>query len=574
MNYPLNKTRNIGVMAHIDAGKTTTTERILYYTGKTHKLGEVHEGTATMDWMPQEQERGITITAAATTCFWHDHRINLIDTPGHVDFTIEVERSLRVLDGAIMVFCAVGGVEPQSETVWGQANKHHVPRIAFINKMDRVGADFFGCIEQMREKLKAAPVAFQIPVGSGADFVGVIDLVAGKFLQWTSEGAGESFNTLSIPAEYVEQYKEYREKLIEAVADQNEQLLDKYLSGESISPEEIIAAGRSATIGLKITAVFCGAAFKNRAVQPLLDAVVAYLPSPLDVPPITGIDPEDESKVLTRKTDPSEPLSALVFKIATDPFVGQIAYVRVYSGTMRNGETVFNASKSKRERIAKLVLMHANKRQEVEQIQCGEIAAVVGLRLAVTGDTLCSDKHHILLEKIEYPEPVITVTVEPKTMADQEKLATSLQRLGLEDPSLRVRIDAETGQMVLSGMGELHLEIIVDRMLREFKVDANVGKPQVAYKETITSTQKVEIEFLKPISGKDQFGHCVIEFSPVPRGEGMVFENAVPPELLPKKFADAVKQGLHEAAFSGALGGYPVVDFKAKLLSSKYSDTN
>jgi elongation factor G len=571
MENPLVKTRNIGIMAHIDAGKTTTTERILFYTGRTHKLGEVHEGTATMDWMPQEQERGITITAAATSCSWKDYRINLIDTPGHVDFTIEVERSLRVLDGAIVLFCAVGGVEPQSETVWKQANKHHVPRIAFINKMDRIGADFFSVIDQMKTRLKATAVAFQVPVGVSSDFLGVIDLIQMKFFRWADAATlGENFTTEPIPEDYTDISNKLREDLIAAVAEHDEALMEKYIGGEELSVSEIINAARKACIGLKLTPVFCGASFKNKGVQPLLDAVTQYLPSPLDVPPVQGVDPRSVDKVLSRKTDASEPFSGLVFKIASDPFVGQLAYLRVYSGSVKVGEAVLNATKGKRERITKLLKMHANKREEINEVKAGDIAAVVGLKLAMTGDTLSSDKEPILLEKIDYPEPVITLTLEPKTMAEQEKLATSLQKLALEDPSLRVKIDNDTGQTMISGMGELHLEIIVDRLLREFKVDANVGKPQVAYKETVTTAAVGEARFLKQISGKDQFGHCVIEISPGTRSAGFKFINTVSTEILPKKFVDSIEQGIKEAAFSGPLGGYPMVDFTAKLIRAEY----
>jgi len=574
MDHPLNRTRNIGIMAHIDAGKTTTTERILYYTGKTHKLGEVHEGTAIMDWMPQEQERGITITAAATTCFWKDHRINIIDTPGHVDFTIEVERSLRVLDGAIVVFCAVGGVEPQSETVWNQASKHKVPRIAFINKMDRIGADFFAVVDQMKEKLQAKAVPFQVPVGSSSDFQGVIDLIELKFYSWIDTSLGESFQTLPVPAEYNETVAKARELIVESVAEFDEALLEKYLSGETVSSEEMKTAARKACVELKITPVFCGAAFKNKAIQPLLDAVLDYLPSPFDVPPVQGVDPTDHDKILTRKTDTKEPFSALVFKIAADPFIGQLAYLRVYSGQIEVGDAVHNSTKSKKERISKILLMHANKREEIQTVKCGEIVGVVGLKFAVTGDTLCDDKNPILLEKIDYPEPVITQTLEPKTLAEQEKLSTSLQRLALEDPSLRVKQDSDTGQMVISGMGELHLEIMVDRLLREYKVQANVGKPMVAYKETVTKTGKVEIAFSRLIAGKEQSAQLVMEFEPLSRGDGFKFENKVPKELLPLKVAEAVSQGIQESFFSGTLAGYPVVDFKAKLVSARFDETN
>lgn len=561
-------------MAHIDAGKTTTTERILYYTGKTHKLGEVHEGTATMDWMPQEQERGITITSAATTCFWKDHRINIIDTPGHVDFTIEVERSLRVLDGAVAVFCAVGGVEPQSETVWRQANKYRVPRVAFINKMDRVGADFEACVHQMKEKLGTKPVPMQLPWGREAEFKGVIDLVKMKAILWHSEDLGATFEEQDIPQELRAEAEAAREHLVESVAEHDEETLHKYLEGQELTAAEILKAARKACVAMAITPVICGSSFKNKGVQPLLDSVVNLLPSPLDIPPVKGHDVRNHEKILERKADFKEPFAALAFKIMTDPFVGQLTYFRVYSGRLETGSHVYNASKEKKERIGRLLQMHANKREEIQEVKAGDIAAAVGLRFTTTGDTLCVENHPILLEKMEFPEPVISIAIEPKTQADQEKLGLSLQKLAVEDPSFRVKTDPDTAQTIISGMGELHLEIIVDRLLREFKVAANVGSPQVAYKETITTPVKSEGKFIRQSGGKGQYGHCWVEFEPLERGKGYVFENAIKSGVIPKEFIPAIDKGIREAMTSGTLVGYPVADVKATLVDGSFHDVD
>lgn len=570
----LSTTRNIGIMAHIDAGKTTTTERILYYTGKTHKLGEVHEGTTVMDWMPQEQERGITITSAATTCFWREHRINIIDTPGHVDFTIEVERSLRVLDGAVAVFSAVEGVEPQSETVWRQANKYHVPRIAFVNKMDRVGAEFFDVLAQIKERLGANPVAIQIPWGSQDTFRGIIDLVEMKALAWNSDDLGATPDIQEIPAELKDQADEYREKLIEAASECDEKLMNKYLNGEAVTTAELKAALRKGCISITLVPVTLGASFKNKGVQPMLDAIVDFLPSPLDVPPMEGKDPADLEKPMTRKAIVDEPFSALAFKIMNDPYVGSLTYIRVYSGKVQSGDTVFNVSKGKRERMGRLLLMHANKREDINEICAGDIAAAVGLRFTITGDTLCNEGKPILLEKIDFPEPVISIAIEPKTKADQEKLANSLQRLAMEDPSFRISINEDTGQTLISGMGELHLEIIVDRMKREFKVEGNVGQPQVAYKETISKAAHAEGKFIRQSGGKGQYGHCVIRLEPSERGSGFKFVNSVKAGAIPKEFIPAVEKGLHESMLGGIIAGYPAVDIKATLLDGSFHDVD
>jgi len=573
-SYPLEKIRNIGIMAHIDAGKTTTTERILYYTGKTHKLGEVHEGTTVMDWMPQEQERGITITSAATTCFWLNHRINIIDTPGHVDFTIEVERSLRVLDGAVGVFCAVGGVEPQSETVWRQANKYHVPRIAFVNKMDRVGADFFEVLSQIRDRLGANPVALQIPWGKEDTFTGVVDLIEMTAIGWNSDNLGATFEKIEIPRDLVDVAQEYREKLLEAVADCDPNLTEKYLNGENITSEELRVAIRKGCIAFKLVPVFCGASFKNKGVQPLLDAIVQYLPSPLDVPPVEGKDLRDESKVLVYKSGEKEPFSALAFKIMNDPYVGQLTYFRVYSGMIETGAMVLNSGKGKKERLGRLLQMHANKREDINQVRAGDIAAAVGLRFTVTGDTLCDDGQPILLEKMEFPEPVISIAIEPKTKADQEKLATALQRLSMEDPSFKVSINEETGQTLISGMGELHLEIIVDRMKREFKVEGNIGQPQVAYRETISQATKAEGKFIRQSGGKGQYGHCVIVLEPLVRGKGYQFVNALKGSVIPKEFIPAIDKGIHESMLGGIIAGYPAVDICATLIDGSFHEVD
>lgn len=571
--FPLEKTRNIGIMAHIDAGKTTTTERILYYTGVTYKIGEVHEGTAVMDWMPQEQERGITITSAATTCSWKEHRINIIDTPGHVDFTIEVERSLRVLDGAVAVFDAVAGVEPQSETVWRQANKYGVPRIAFMNKMDRVGADFFMAMGTMVEKLGANPVAIQIPIGSEENFRGPIDLVKMRAYYFDDETLGAKYVEADIPEEYIVKAKEYREKLLEALADIDENIMEKYISGEEVSVDEIKAALRKGTIEMKFTPVLCGSAFKNKGIQLLLDAIIDYLPSPLDIPPVKGIRPLDGVEVERRASD-DEPFTALAFKIMTDPFVGQLTFVRVYSGVLSAGSYVYNSTKGIKERIGRLLKMHANKREEIKEVRAGDIAAVVGLKNTLTGDTLCDENNPIILESIQFPEPVIAVAIEPKTKADQEKLSVSLSKLAQEDPSFKVSFDEETGQTIISGMGELHLEIIVDRLTREFKVGANVGKPQVAYKETIKGAAKVEGKFVRQSGGRGQYGHVWIEIEPLERGKGFEFVNKIVGGVIPKEFIPAVEKGIKEAMEGGVLAGYPVVDVRVTLIDGSYHEVD
>ncbi len=560
-------------MAHIDAGKTTTTERILYYTGINYKIGEVHEGTATMDWMVQEQERGITITSAATTCFWRDHRVNIIDTPGHVDFTIEVERSLRVLDGAVAVFCSVGGVEPQSETVWRQADKYRVPRIAFINKMDRVGADFHRGVSMIRDRLKANAVPLQLPIGSEEQFRGVIDLVGMKAMLWDDDSLGARYRTEEIPAELREEADRYRESLLEAVADTDEGLLEKFLEGKEITESEIRKAVRAATLTIKIVPVLCGTAFKNKGVQPLLDAVVDYLPSPVDVPPVQGVNP-DNGATDERPASDSVPFAALAFKIMTDPFVGSLTFFRVYSGFMTAGSYVFNASRGKKERVGRLLKMHANKREEIKEVYAGDIAAAVGLRETTTGDTLCDENKPVVLESIEFPDPVIHIAIEPKTKADQEKLGVSLQRLATEDPSFRVSTDKETGQTIIAGMGELHLEIIVDRLLREFKVDASVGKPQVAYKETIRKSVEREYKHVRQSGGRGQYGHVVLRVEPLPVGGGFEFVDAIKGGTVPREYIPAVQKGVRDAIDGGVLAGYPVVDVKVSLLDGSYHEVD
>jgi elongation factor G len=569
----LEKTRNIGIMAHIDAGKTTTTERILYYTGVSHKIGEVHDGTATMDWMEQEQERGITITSAATTCSWRDHRINIIDTPGHVDFTIEVERSLRVLDGAVAVFCSVGGVEPQSETVWRQADKYGVPRIAFINKMDRVGADFFRGVAMIRDRLKANPLPIQLPVGKEDTYTGVIDLVEMKAIIWDEESLGARFRVEEIPSAEIDLAEEYREKMIEELASHDDMLMERYLGGESISVDEIKAAIRKTTIGIKICPVICGSAFKNKGVQNLLDAVVEYMPAPTDIPPIMGVK-EGSEEAVERKSSDTEPFSALAFKIMTDPYVGQLCFFRVYSGVIQSGSYVYNSTKGKKERIGRILQMHANKREEIKEVRAGDIAAAVGLKNTTTGDTLCDDANSVILESIEFPEPVISIAIEPKTKADQEKLGLSLQKLASEDPSFRVRTDEETGQTILSGMGELHLEIIVDRLMREFKVEASVGKPQVAYRETITKKVKVEGKFVRQSGGRGQYGHVWLEIEPQEPGVGYTFVDAIKGGVVPREYIPAVDKGIQEAMDIGTLAGFPVVDLKVSLIDGSYHDVD
>ena len=558
---PLERTRNIGIMAHIDAGKTTTTERILYYTGINYKIGEVHEGTATMDWMVQEQERGITITSAATTCNWRDHRINIIDTPGHVDFTIEVERSLRVLDGAVAVFCSVGGVEPQSETVWRQADKYHVPRIAFINKMDRVGADFFRGVAMIRDRLRANAVPIQLPIGSEENFRGIVDLIAMKAILWDDESLGARYRTDEIPADMLPVVEKYRGELLEAIADSDEALLEKYLDGGEISETEVRDAVRKTTLAIKIIPVTCGSAFKNKGVQPLLDAVVDFLPAPTDVEAVRGNNPNSGDED-TRPADDAAPFSALAFKIMTDPFVGTLTFLRVYSGVIESGSYVFNSTKGKKERIGRLLKMHANKREDIKEVYAGDIAAAVGLRDTTTGDTLCDENKPIVLESIEFPEPVISIAIEPKTKADQEKLGVSLQKLASEDPSFRVATDRETGQTIISGMGELHLEIIVDRLLREFKVDASVGKPQVAYKETIRRAAEHETKFVRQTGGRGQYGHVVLRVEPLGAGKGFEFKDGTKGGVVPREYIPAVEKGAREALEGGVMAGYPMVDVK------------
>ena len=570
---PLDMYRNIGIAAHIDAGKTTTTERILFYTGINYKIGEVHEGTATMDWMVQEQERGITITSAATTCSWRDHRINIIDTPGHVDFTIEVERSLRVLDGAVAVFCSVGGVEPQSETVWRQADKYMVPRIAFINKMDRVGADFGRGVGMISDRLKANPVPIQLPIGAEEHFRGIVDLVTMKALVWDDESLGARWREDEIPADMKDDVDAAREKLLEAVADVDERLLEKYLNGEAIDETEIRTAIRTATLQLKLVPVLCGSAFKNKGVQALLDAVVDYLPSPLDKPPVTGVNP-DTSKEEERSADDAAPFAALAFKIMTDPYVGTLTFFRVYSGHIESGSHVLNGAKGKRERIGRLLKMHANKREELKEVYAGDIAAAVGLRDSTTGDTVCDVDHPIVLESIEFPEPVISIAIEPKTKQDQERVGTSLQKLATEDPSFRVETDTETGQTIIKGMGELHLEIIVDRLLREFKVDANVGRPQVAYKETIQKSVEQETKFVRQTGGRGQYGHVILRLDPLPPGTGFQFADETKGGVVPREYIPAVEKGAKEALEGGVLAGYPMVDVKVALTFGSYHEVD
>jgi elongation factor G len=573
VDMTLEKTRNIGIMAHIDAGKTTVTERILFYTGVTYKIGEVHEGTAVMDWMIQEQERGITITSAATTCFWNDNKINIIDTPGHVDFTIEVERSLRVLDGAVALFDAVAGVEPQSETVWRQAEKYKVPRIAFINKMDRMGADFFMSVKSMVERLGATPVPVQIPVGKEDAFRGTVDLISMKAFVFDDDTLGASYVEIDIPEDLIPIALEYREKMLEAVADFDDEMMEKYLAGEEIGADLIISALRKGTIDLKITPVLCGSAFKNKGVQQLLDAIIRYLPCPTDVPPIMGIEPRSGNSVV-RKVSDEEPFSAIAFKIMTDPFVGQLTFLRVYSGSITSGSYIYNSTKDVKERVGRLLKMHANKREDVKAIQAGDIVAAVGLKSTLTGDTLCDAAHPIILESMEFPEPVISVAIEPKTKADQEKLSVALGKLAQEDPSFKVSFDEETGQTIISGMGELHLDIIVDRLLREFKVGANVGKPQVAYRETIKDKVKAEGKFVRQSGGRGQYGHVYIEVEPLGLGGGFEFANKIVGGSIPREYVPAVEKGIKEALENGVLAGYPVVDVKVILFDGSYHEVD
>src|SRR3989449_1877272 len=570
---PLERCRNIGIMAHIDAGKTTTTERILFYTGRTHRIGEVHEGTATMDWMEQEQERGITITSAATTCFWRDIRINIIDTPGHVDFTAEVERSLRVLDGACAVFDAVHGVEPQSETVWRQADKYEVPRICFINKMDKMGADFEHAIDTIRKRLNARPVAIQLPIGQEDKFKGVIDLFQMKAIIWKDETLGAEYVTDEIPEELKKKANAFHNQMVETIVENDDDLLHKYMEGETMSPEELKASLRKSTIALKLFPVICGTAFKNKGVQPLLDSVVDFLPSPLDIPPVKGTNP-DNNQTIERKADDKEPFSALSFKIMTDPFVGQLAFVRVYSGQLQTGDSVYNVGKQRSERIGRLLKMHANKREEISEIYAGDICACVGLRNVTTGDTICDEKHPILLESIEFPAPVIAVAVEPKTKGDQEKMGLALAKLAQEDPTFKVHTDPDSGQTIISGMGELHLEIIVDRMMREYKVEANVGKPQVAYRETIRKHAEAEGKYIRQTGGRGQYGHVKIRLEPQQPGKGYEFVNEIVGGSVPKEFIKPVDQGIKEAMEGGILAGYEMVDVKATLYDGSYHDVD
>jgi elongation factor G len=579
---PLNRTRNIGIMAHIDAGKTTTTERILYYTGITYKIGEVHEGTAVMDWMEQEQERGITITSAATTCFWRDHRVNIIDTPGHVDFTVEVERSLRVLDGAVAVFDSVAGVEPQSETVWRQADKYRVPRICFVNKMDRIGADFKRTLSQIETKLEGNPIAIQLPIGSEDKFRGVVDLIRMKAIVYKDETMGAEYELEDIPADMEAEAKAYHEKLIEKVSESDDQLLEKYLGGQEITQDEIKAALRARCIASvrddkqpTFVPVICGSAFKNKGVQPLLDAVIDFLPSPLDVPPVQGLDPNaKEPTIIERKADDKEPFAALAFKIMTDPFVGQLTFFRVYSGVLNAGSSVANATKGKTERIGRLLKMHANKREEIKEVYAGDIAAAVGLKSVTTGDTLCDEKKPIVLESMDFPEPVISLAIEPKTKADQEKLGVGLQKLMQEDPTFRVKTDEQTGQVVIAGMGELHLEIIVDRLFREFSVAASVGKPQVAYKETLTRPAEGEMRYAKQTGGRGQFAEVKIRLFPGEPGTGYVFENEISGGSIPREYIKPVDEGIKEALTRGVLAGYPIDDVRIELYDGKHHEVD
>ncbi len=571
--YSLENTRNIGIMAHIDAGKTTTTERILYYTGISYKIGEVHDGTAVMDWMVQEQERGITITSAATTCFWRDKRINIIDTPGHVDFTIEVERSLRVLDGAVAAFDAVSGVEPQSETVWRQADKYRVPRLAFMNKMDRIGADFYMSVQSMIDRLGANPVPIQIPVGAEDKFRGCVDLVKMKAVLFDDETLGAKYVIEEIPADLLPKAQEYREKMIEKLSDVDDAIMEKFLNGEQPSEAEIMAAIRKGTIAMQVFPVICGSAFKNKGVQLLLDAVVDYLPSPVDIPPVTGIHPTSGEE-MERQASDAEPFSAMAFKIMTDPFVGQLTFIRVYSGTLKSGSYVYNSTKGSRERVGRLLKMHANKREEIQEIYSGDICAVVGLKNTLTGHTLCDENKPVILEAMSFPEPVISVAIEPKTKADQEKLGLSLQKLMQEDPSFRVTTDQETGQTIISGMGELHLEIIVDRLTREFKVEANVGKPQVAYRETIRKKVQAEGKFVRQSGGRGQYGHVWLDLEPQEPGVGFTFENKIVGGAVPKEYIPAVQKGIEEAMENGVLAGYPVVDMKISIFDGSYHDVD
>ncbi|GAA7243395.1 elongation factor G [Helicobacter pylori] len=570
---PLNRIRNIGIAAHIDAGKTTTSERILFYTGVSHKIGEVHDGAATMDWMEQEKERGITITSAATTCFWKDHQINLIDTPGHVDFTIEVERSMRVLDGAVSVFCSVGGVQPQSETVWRQANKYGVPRIVFVNKMDRIGANFYNVENQIKQRLKANPVPINVPIGAEDTFIGVIDLVQMKAIVWNNETMGAKYDVEEIPSDLLEKAKQYREKLVEAVAEQDEVLMEKYLGGEELSIEEIKKGIKTGCLNMSLVPMLCGSSFKNKGVQTLLDAVIDYLPAPTEVVDIKGIDPKTEEEVFVKSSDDGE-FAGLAFKIMTDPFVGQLTFVRVYRGNLESGSYVYNSTKDKKERVGRLLKMHSNKREDIKEVYAGEICAFVGLKDTLTGDTLCDEKNAVVLERMEFPEPVIHIAVEPKTKADQEKMGVALGKLAEEDPSFRVMTQEETGQTLIGGMGELHLEIIVDRLKREFKVEAEIGQPQVAFRETIRSSVNKEHKYAKQSGGRGQYGHVFIKLEPKEPGSGYEFVNEISGGVIPKEYIPAVDKGIQEAMQNGVLAGYPVVDFKVTLYDGSYHDVD
>jgi len=571
---PIERCRNIGIMAHIDAGKTTTTERVLFYTGITHRIGEVHEGTATMDWMEQEQERGITITSAATTCFWRDIRINIIDTPGHVDFTAEVERSLRVLDGAVAVFDAVHGVEPQSETVWRQADKYGVPRICFINKMDKMGADFEHAVDTIRKRLNARPVAIQIPIGQEAKFKGVIDLISMKAIVWNDESMGAQYEVEEVPAELLKKAEAFRAQLVESIAENDDEMLHKFLEGETISPEELRSSLRKSVIALKLFPVLCGTAFKNKGVQTLLDAVVDYLPSPIDIPPAEGSHPDHPEKKEVRKANDNEPFAALAFKIMADSFVGQLTFIRVYSGQLKTGDSVLNVTRGRSERIGRLLQMHANKREEISEIYAGDICACVGLKNITTGDTICSEKAPILLESIEFAQPVISVAVEPKTKSDQEKMGIALGRLAQEDPTFKVHTDPDSGQTIISGMGELHLEIIIDRMMREYKVEANVGKPQVAYRETIRKHAEAEGKYIRQTGGRGQYGHVKLYVDPNEKGKGFEFVNEIKSGSVPREFFRPIEQGIKEAMEGGVLAGYEMVDIKVTLYDGSYHEVD
>jgi elongation factor G len=573
MKSALDKIRNIGIMAHIDAGKTTTTERILYYAGRLHRMGEVHDGAATMDWMEQEKERGITITSAATTASWNNHEINIIDTPGHVDFTVEVERSLRVLDGAVALFCAVGGVEPQSETVWRQADKYGVPRMAFVNKMDRIGADFYNVVDMMKSRLGAFPIPLQIPMGEGDLFTGLIDLIKMKSVIYNESSLGALFEEAEIPKGLVEKAQKYRTDIFEAVAEYDEDLLEKYLEGKEISDVELMAAIRKATIDVKIVPVLCGSAFKNKGVQRLLDAILAYLPSPKDLKPVEGTHPRT-NETISRNNSPDDPFSALAFKVMTDPYVGKLTFFRVYSGSAKAGSYIYNTNSEKKERLGRILQMHANSREDVDVVQAGDIAAAVGLKKTRTGDTLCDENKHIVLESMHFPEPVISVSIEPKTKADQDKLSTALSKLSEEDPTFQVYTDEDTGQTIIRGMGELHLEIIVDRMLREFKVGANVGRPQVAYKESISRTVEAEGKFIRQSGGRGQYGHAMIEIGPSEAGKGFEFEDGIVGGVIPREYIPSVRQGIEGAMNSGILAGYPVQDIKVRLFDGSFHDVD